>query len=307
MKNGEFLLRTGLTSSVLEGYESKELIKPKRDKNGYREYTDEDVRIAIEYKNSLNFRRTYHVDKNYFDLVDSSDKAYWLGFLWGDGTVGDDSVTLALCTKDIEHLDKFKKCIKSNHPIKIFKHNVTRFNRTGGEYCRVCIYSKDMVNVIHNNYGIFKGREDFSKTLENVPKEFHRDLLRGLIDSDGSVFIKDRYNISLSLIASDSVLDFYESFINDITGNIKKYKRSIHRNGYAGVKTIQLGGAQRIFFILHSIYQNSNIYLGRKYSKYLWLLDDVKVFCKDIEKGNGPKNLSIVKYKKVLLDTGVKV
>ena len=51
---------------------------------------------------------------------DSSDKFYWIGFITADGNISKNFLSLAIQLKgeDREHLEKFKKFICSDAPIK---------------------------------------------------------------------------------------------------------------------------------------------------------------------------------------------
>ena len=76
----------------------------------------------------------YKYNKDYFEKIDTSDKAYWLGFLYADGCINryykndklkSMTLELGLSYKDKEHLEKFKQCLDTNIPIfeKINKLN----------------------------------------------------------------------------------------------------------------------------------------------------------------------------------------
>ena len=62
----------------------------------------------------------YEYNKDYFSKIDTSDKAYWLGFLYADGCINrfyrgeklkSMTLELGLCYRDKEHLEKFKNCL----------------------------------------------------------------------------------------------------------------------------------------------------------------------------------------------------
>lgn len=54
--------------------------------------------------------RTYSLDENVFEVVDTEEKAYWLGFLYADGYVSDakNDIEIGLAEKDAAHLEKAK-------------------------------------------------------------------------------------------------------------------------------------------------------------------------------------------------------
>ena len=51
----------------------------------------------------------YYYNKHFFDVIDTEEKAYWLGFMYADGYITSKSfrIGLSLAIKDIEHLRKF--------------------------------------------------------------------------------------------------------------------------------------------------------------------------------------------------------
>ena len=71
-------------------------------------------------------------NKNYFDKIDTTDKAYWIGFIWCDGYLnyrnrnGTESYDfkLSLIEKDINHLNIFKWYLDSNHIIRKYEIKV---------------------------------------------------------------------------------------------------------------------------------------------------------------------------------------
>ena len=48
-----------------------------------------------------------------FETIDTEEKAYWLGFLYADGSVGstDNRIELGLAEKDLRHIEKFRDFI----------------------------------------------------------------------------------------------------------------------------------------------------------------------------------------------------
>ena len=47
----------------------------------------------------------------YFDKINTEEKAYWLGFLYADGSISskEDKIELGLAEKDLHHIEKFKQ------------------------------------------------------------------------------------------------------------------------------------------------------------------------------------------------------
>jgi len=73
-----------------------------------------------------NRTRKYSVDCEYFDQVDTPEKAYWLGFITADGgivqTRASVSLNLELSEVDAGHLLKFARALGSDAPIVATRH-----------------------------------------------------------------------------------------------------------------------------------------------------------------------------------------
>lgn len=58
-----------------------------------------------------------------FEIIDTEEKAYWLGFLYADGSVSssEDKIELGLAEQDMHHIEKFRDFIGINNKIFIEK------------------------------------------------------------------------------------------------------------------------------------------------------------------------------------------
>ena len=64
------------------------------------------------------------INSNTFNIIDSEEKAYWLGFLYADGYVSKiREFELSLSLKDLNHLEKFKKAFTHSLFTKNYKQN----------------------------------------------------------------------------------------------------------------------------------------------------------------------------------------
>ena len=92
----------------------------------------------------------YSFNENYFEKIDSFDKAYWLGFIAADGyitksTNGQNVLGINLGEK--EPLEKFKFCINSDHPINLY-NSTNPYNDTISNAFRIILVSNKTVNDI---------------------------------------------------------------------------------------------------------------------------------------------------------------
>lgn len=70
--------------------------------------------------------RKYPLKADYFEQIDTPEKAYWLGFLTADGSVARTNVSLELANIDAGHIAKFARAIESEAPISPTRQNCVR-------------------------------------------------------------------------------------------------------------------------------------------------------------------------------------
>ena len=204
-----------------------------------------------------------YVDDNYFGVINTEDKAYFIGFIMADGCILKGSHTqeyvrigLHVNIKDIDIVEKFKYFTKSTN--KIFIGD--RFND-----CALRFVSKQMVKDL-GKYGIVPLKTG-NETLitENIPYNLLRHTVRGLIDGDGWISFgnyQGREISSIGLCGSYNICNFVQSYLFSELGvgplKVSKVKdKNCYKISYSSVND------QRK--IAYFLYNNSNIYLDRKY------------------------------------------
>lgn len=216
----------------------------------------------INHQNKLKF------NENIFDSIDSEEKAYWLGFIYADGYIakGRNDFELSLSILDKEHLDKFNTFMQySGNNVKIgnIKLNEKEFSR-----CRWSVRNKHLHETL-----ISKGCVPAKSSILQFPNlnifsnvSLVKHFIRGYIDGDGCISYndKDHTNMSLNILGT-------EDFLTGIKNNLPvKYDYVL---GYNDLKknnltrTLNINGKNGLE-ILFYLYENSSIYLFRKYEKY---------------------------------------
>lgn len=206
--------------------------------------------------------RRYNVNHDYFEKIDTEEKAYWLGFLYADGYIRErksgNSLEMKLSVKDKEHLLLFKNLINSNHKIV---DAVSKVKYKGGfstsKMVYLAIYSTELVKSIKKQ-GVHS-KKTFSIEKPNIDPELMNHFIRGYFDGDGSfTFNVKGKNATNFACASDNFRDY---LINELLNNgiVIKY--------YGGIKLyIQNKIDNNKFY--NYIYKNANVYLERKKEKY---------------------------------------
>lgn len=220
------------------------------------------IKRILDEKGIIITNRRYSVDDNYFNIIDSEEKSYWLGFLYADGYIRErksgNSLELKLSIKDKAHLELFRECVGSNHLIKEFTNKVKYKNGISeSEICHLAIYSKKIVNSI-KKHGM-GSRKTFTIGSPPIEDKYLRHFIRGYFDGDGSFSYKYKeYSKTQIVSASKEFQTFIINTLNDI---------GIKINLYSEIK-LQIQNKIDNLKFYHYIYDDSKIHLKRKKEKY---------------------------------------
>lgn len=211
-----------------------------------------------------DYARKYLVDKTFFEKIDTPEKAYWLGFISADGWVCDQNkLSIELKNTDENHLKKFKKNIKSAHPI------TQRKNR---DACLIQIGSRKIVQDL-KKMGITPNKSLILKSCQLVPEHLLKDYWRGFIDGDGSIHI-DRKNWRINLTGAYEICKDFDLFLHKKlnTNTREPNQKNKTKNTFLSI----YGGNIQIKKICSLLYENSSVYLDRKYklAKNIFEKDD---------------------------------
>lgn len=235
--------------------------------------------------------KIYTFNKNYFDVIDSEDKAYWIGFIWCDGylyhRIRKKSDTyefkLSLSTRDIKHLELLKFYLDSDHVIREYEIK-SGFN-TKYKEARLLICNKYFGETLHKNYGLIPKRHETNKVINNIPYEFRYHFIRGILDAEGSIIKRNieykrtsAVEYSLSFTTYEELLIYINNvFIQDGLTNTEYKLSKRHEEGDEYCKSLRITGNSVVRTILTKIYScSNNLRLERKYEKYIDLLEYIK-------------------------------
>lgn len=236
----------------------------------------------------LNLKYLYY-NENYFEKIDNSEKAYWLGFIYADGCVTtQDRFGITLSKIDDLHLLKFSKCIDSNIKIrygvnrKIDTEMVKTKKET--EYCSITFKNKKLHDDLENK-GVIRNKTYSLRfpSEEILPNELIKDFIRGYFDGDGCYVYsvknrvrKDRNNkIYPRLTKEISATGYCEGFFLDLIKIIKErcgVDFKLYYNPKGNMPTIRIFDKDNIYKFLNYIYYENCICLDRKYEKVKELL-----------------------------------
>ena len=207
--------------------------------------------------------------KNYnrhiFDIIDTPEKAYWLGFIVADGYLNIDRrmLRIKLGDKDKQHLIKYIEFLDGDveDMLKSEIHNIT-----GNIQWYVTTYCKEIKDALVN-----LSVEQAKSGNEHIPQlsqNLYRDFIRGLWDGDG--FIRENLK-GIGLVGSYECLKFVQDYFKEHL-NIEPLKIYDHCNTY---KIEYRSTKKAIPLIINHLYQENDICLDRK----KLLADQIKKIC----------------------------
>jgi hypothetical protein len=70
--------------------------------------------------NVVNYQNRCRIDSSVFDVIDTEEKAYWLGFIFADGNISSTGhrFEINLCDRDLEHMEKLRKFLSMETEIR---------------------------------------------------------------------------------------------------------------------------------------------------------------------------------------------
>lgn len=237
---------------------------------------DNNITIRTNREQALK----HSFNENYFETIDSEEKAYWLGFMYADGYIQNKRkhsgyrIGITLSSVDKDHLEKFNQSLKSTYDIKTYKSNGGY--SVGNFYSRIIVSSDKMASdLIKKGCILNKTDKLMFPNSDIVRNNLIKHFIRGYIDGDGSLnysFCKNnrtnRHNKFESKIGIVGTRDIVEGILNTFELNHlkldKRYKSRDNDNFQ-----VNIGGNRQVERLLDYLYLDSKIYLERKYQKYL--------------------------------------
>ena len=220
----------------------------------------------------------YSLNEHVFDVIDSEEKAYWLGFLMADGYNHESrsAICLRLQAEDEEILKKFRFFLKSDAPIYSYKRRTPK-NHLLREYKEVRVNSIYLSKQLAK-LGCVQGKTYTLDFPASVPQYLVNHFLRGYFDGDGCLCIKKRKDrksstsksYQFTLTGRKEFLEVANKYLVQEAGinslSIKKlpdnFAKSLHYGGHYVVKKI-----------MDYLYKDATIYLKRKHDKYLSMIN----------------------------------
>lgn len=204
--------------------------------------------------------RKYAVNHDYFENIDSEDKAYFLGFMYADGynrqVHGQKSMTLNLAIKDISVIESLREKVCPDKKLYINYRSLKNPNWQDS----VCL-SVQSVKLSDDlaKWGCVQAKTHILTFPENLDPNFYRHFIRGYFDGDGYCNPK-RFDLIGTIPFLERV---QEILMKELNLNKTKLGRR-HKDREDTIRTLIYGGTHVTKRIYEYLYKDAEYFLERK-------------------------------------------
>lgn len=213
--------------------------------------------------------RRHHFNEDFFNSIDTEEKAYILGFIYADGYVSKNSskqrymLRVVLDTKDEQILHDINKALLSNKPVV----RGTRVTKKGyvSKFSTLALYSKKVVLDLEK-LGCLSPKALSIRFPYFLTGDLCSHFIRGYFDGDGHISL-DKAGLPVVHLSSNP------SFIKDLhayfTEVIKLPCHIIEQSNNTHVLSLHSWSGALSFG--EYIWRNATIYLDRKHATFVKL------------------------------------
>lgn len=225
-------------------------------------------RAGIKNRNKEKYSKRFSLDENFFERVDTEEKAYFLGFLYADGCNKEyaNCVSLELQFRDSYIIDVFNKAINSDRKPYFKKRKKENHSDS---VCLSIINKKFSLDLVE--LGCVRAKSLILKfpTEEQVPKHLQRHFIRGCFDGDGGIDFKNKA-CPQAMIRIASTNDFCQGIAKIVKESIGIEAKIYKVKANDVTKLFTVSGNKKARAFMDWLYNNSGTHLrlSRKYEKY---------------------------------------
>ena len=215
------------------------------------------IKYGIQRRGTAGFKEPFK--ENFFENIDSEEKAYFLGFLMADGNVyvrkqSQPCIRLEISVKDLEILERFKMAIESQNSICFDKRNC----------CSLKVHSCKMFNDL-GKLGVIPNKTKH-EIIPNINQDMMRHFIRGFFDGDGwctnttSHGKRKGSRKCIGFVSNYEFLDNLNIILNSEIGT--RINKVVER---IGCSMLLYSSNKDVESLREYMYNDATIYLKRKY------------------------------------------
>lgn len=207
---------------------------------------------------SNNNSRQYFFNTDFFNKIDTEEKAYWLGFLYADGSLHKNKkrINITLKEEDRKHLEHFANILG-------YKGKIAYIKKTNA--CSITLYSENMGNDLIK-IGCMDNKTHKIKFPNNniVPLCIRNHFIRGYFDGDGCITISKKP--TFSMVGNYSFIYRLQEILIE---ELEISKTKLYKHKASNCYSLVYGGKRMIKKIAEYLYKDSKSYLVRKKERFI--------------------------------------
>lgn len=227
-------------------------------------------KMGVQTRDDSHKGRKYTINENYFDEINTPNKAYILGLLYSDGCNHrkTNHVNLELQERDKDILDKISEELETNKPLYFNELN-KKSDKWQNTY-RLSICNKHISEVLEEK-GVVPRKSLILAFPEWLPDELLPHFLRGYMDGDGHIQCFESRHASFA--STESFCLSVQEKLKDIGIESRIYNTHNKENS---TRILYICKISNIVKFLDYIYKDAELYIQRKYETYQTFLEETK-------------------------------
>lgn len=251
------------------------------------------IPTMYKYFDKFGIDRRLNIVKNsirhdFFNKIDSEEKAYILGFYIADGSVYKGNThqgykfSIGISALDLDILEKIRDILSPNANINFSDERINNYGIKTNSMCKLSISSKDIVNNLCE-LGLGENKTYLTKSIINiVPENLMIHFIRGYFDGDGHIGYSkvSKKHITKQNIKKDynyinynfSIISLDHNILLEISNFLEKNNFTISKKTNKDCLTISIHKKSEIESIFNLLYKDATIFMNRKYNKFREIL-----------------------------------
>jgi hypothetical protein len=238
----------------------------------------------VPRRSTYSYIRKYNVNEHFFDIINTEERAYFLGLMFADGNnyrriepgaACKYEVAIKLQARDRYILDRFKSFLCPNTTLKFIPR---------GEPQHQDVYLLKINSKIVSNQLISLGCIPNKSLILQYPvrsvlsANLDHHFIRGYVDGDGGIYnwkkewkTTTNINWSSKMTSTKAFCEQVKRIVKDRI-DIDMYLSTMHENsGNLITSDLGIGGNLQAHRFLSWLYRDATVYLPRKYDKFIKL------------------------------------
>lgn len=223
------------------------------------------------------------LNHDYFETIDTEEKAYFLGLIAADGSIIKHKkskngyshiLRLELMASDKYIIERLRDELKSNLQVREYKKAINRDGWKDKHNAYIQFHSKKLFDDL-NKYGIGERKTTTLKKLPNLNEEFMRHFIRGFFDGDGCVYINYRYKVPRPHFSFYGTYEFLSDLKEHLVQELNLSNRKVHQKKTQNVSMVTFSTVSDVKNFYDYIYKDATVFLHRKKEKFDLYIDKI--------------------------------